>query len=312
MRWAPECARWMSGSFSAIASSIMSGNFSGAPAIPPPLFDRELYLRRQASANAILAAEFDRRLTEDLGDRVSVVNRVFDRTLLIAERPASAMAGLEASGKFARIDHSPLFSGDDLGLKRESYDSIISLMDLHAVNDVPGYLAQVADALKPDGLAVFAFFAGDTLRELREAFLIAEQEMTGGVTPRVAPMIDLREAGGLLQRAGLALPVADLDRLPLRYGEAMTLMQDIRLLGLGNCLLDRKKSLTSPILLLRAAAIYAERFVDEQGRLPATVEIAWTMAWKPHPSQQQPLKPGSAKARLADALRASLPEPDQS
>jgi SAM-dependent methyltransferase len=291
----------------------MSGNSSGPPVIPPPLFDRELYLRRQASANATLAAELDRRLTEDLVDRMSVVNRVFDRTLLIAVRPASAMAGLEASGKFARIDHAPLFSEDDLGLQRETYDSIISLMDLHAVNDVPGYLAQVADALKPDGLAVFAFFAGDTLRELREAFLVAEQEMTGGVTPRVAPMIDLREAGGLLQRAGLALPVADLDRLPLRYGEAMTLMQDIRLLGLGNCLLDRKKSLTSPILLLRAAAIYVERFVDDQGRLPATVEIAWTMAWKPHASQQQPLKPGSAKARLADALRPSnLPGPEES
>jgi hypothetical protein len=161
----------------------------------------------------------------------------------------------------------------------------------------------VAGALQPDGLAVFAFFAGDTLRELREAFLVAEQEMTGGVTPRIAPMIDLREAGGLLQRAGLALPVADLDRLPLRYGEAMTLMRDIKLMGFSNCLHDRTKNLTSPTLLLRAAAIYAERFADGEGRLPATVEIAWAMAWKPHPSQQQPLKPGSAKARLADALR---------
>lgn len=293
----------MSGGFSAIASSIMSGTVSGPAVIPPPLFDRQLYLRRQASANATLAAELDRRLTEDLVDRMSVVNRVFDRTLLIAVRPAAATAGLEATGKFARVDHAPPVASDNLGLKNENYDSIISLMDLHAVNDVPGYLAQVAEALKPDGLAVFAFFAGDTLRELREAFLVAEQEMTGGATPRIAPMIDLREAGGLLQRAGLALPVADLDRLPLRYGEAMTLMQDIRLLGFSNCLLDRNKNLTSPILLLRAAAIYAERFADGDGRLPATVEIAWAMAWKPHPSQQQPLKPGSAKARLADALR---------
>lgn len=291
----------------------MSGNISGPPVIPPPLFDRELYLRRQASANATLAEELDRRLTEDLADRMSVVNRVFDRTLLVAARPAAAAAALEAAGKFNRIDHALPFAGDDLGLKSEYYDSIISLMDLHAVNDVPGYLVQVAEALKPDGLAVFAFFAGDTLRELRESFLIAEQEMTGGVTPRIAPMIDLREAGSLLQRAGLALPVADLDRLPLRYGEAMTLMQDIRLLGFSNCLLDRNKSLTSPILLLRAAAIYAERFADGDGRLPATVEIAWAMAWKPHPSQQQPLKPGSAKARLADALRPSnLPGPEES
>jgi SAM-dependent methyltransferase len=288
----------------------MSGSVSGSAVIPPPLFDRELYLRRQASANATLAAELDLRLTEDLVDRMSVVNRVFDKTLLIAVQPATATAGLEATGKFVRIDHAPPFASDDLGLKGENYDSIISLMDLHAVNDVPGYLAQVADALKPDGLAVFAFFAGETLRELREAFLIAEQEMTGGVTPRVAPTIDLREAGGLLQRAGLALPVADLDRLPLRYGEAMTLMRDIKLMGFSNCLLDRNKSLTSPNLLLRAAAIYAERFSDGDGRLPATVEIAWAMAWKPHPSQQQPLKPGSAKARLADALRSSLPDED--
>jgi SAM-dependent methyltransferase len=300
----------MSGGFSAIASSIMSGSVSGPAVIPPPLFDRALYLRRQSSANAALAAELDRRLTEDLVDRMSVVNRVFDRTLLIAVRPLAAAAGLEDTGKFARIDHAPPLANDDLGLKSENYDSVISLMDLHAVNDVPGYLAQVAEALKPDGLAVFAFFAADTLRELREAFLIAEQEMTGGVTPRIAPMIDLREAGSLLQRAGLALPVADLDRLPLRYGEAMTLMQDIKSLGLSNCLFDRNKSLTSPTLLLRAAAIYAERFADGDSRLPATVEIAWAMAWKPHPSQQQPLKPGSAKARLADALRP--PEPGKS
>jgi SAM-dependent methyltransferase len=277
---------------------------STSGAILPALFDRPLYLRRQASANAPLAAKLDRHLAEDLVDRMSVVNRVFDRTLLIAMRPLAAAASLEATGKFGRIDHAPPFTSDDLGLKSENYDSVISLMDLHAVNDVPGYLAQVADALKPDGLAVFAFFAGDTLRELRETFLIAEQEMTGGVTPRIAPMIDLAQAGSLLQRAGLSLPVADLERLPLRYGEAMTLMHDIKLTGFSNCLLDRSKSLTSPTLLLRASAIYAERFSDSDARLPATVEIAWAMAWKPHPSQQQPLKPGSAKARLADALKA--------
>lgn len=299
----------MSGSFSAIASSIMSGIVSGPAVIAPPLFDRALYLRRQAHANAGLAAELDTRVAADLAERMAVINRVFDGSLLIAPRASAILAALDATGKFAGIDHARPVADDDLRLGTERFDCLISLLDIHAINDVPGYLAQAAAALKPDGLAVFAFFAGDTLRELREALFAAEQEMTGGVSPRVAPMIDLRQAGGLLQRAGLSLPVADLERIPLRYGEVMRLLRDIKSLGFSNCLLDRNKSLTSPALLLRAAAIYAERFADGDGRLPVTIEIAWAMAWKPHPSQQQPLKPGSAKARLADALRPpALPE----
>lgn len=309
---AADHARWLSGGFSAIASSTMSGIASGPAAIPPPLFDRALYLRRQASANPGLAAELDGRMGAELAERLAVINRAFDSALLIAPRASAILAALEATGKFAGIDHSRPVAGDELRLGNEQFDCLISLMDIHSINDVPGYLAQVAAALKPDGLAVFSFFAGDTLRELREALFAAEQEMTGGVTPRVAPMIDLRQAGSLLQRAGLSLPVADLERIPLRYGEVLSLMRDIKSLGLGNCLLDRGKGLTSPNLLLRAAAIYAARFADGDGRLPATVEIAWAMAWKPHPSQQQPLKPGSAKARLADALRPFIPpEPEK-
>lgn len=310
---AADHARWLSGGFSAIASSTMSGIASGPAVIPPPLFDRALYLHRQASANAGLAAELDGRIAADLAERMAVINRVFDRALLIAPRPGAFLDALEATGKFARIDHAWPVADDDLRLGNEMFDCLISLLDIHCVNDVPGYLAQVAAALKPDGLAVFSFFAGETLRELREALFAAEQEMTGGVTPRVAPMIDLRQAGGLLQRAGLSLPVADLERIPLRYGEVMSLMRDIKSLGLGNCLLDRKKGLTTSGLLLRAAAGYSARFADPDGRLPATLELAWAMAWKPHPSQPQPLKPGSAKARLADALRPPVsPEPGKS
>jgi SAM-dependent methyltransferase len=242
-------------------------------------------------------------LVADLEDRLSVINRHFDTGLLISPFGDEAAAALRGSGKIAVLENRAPVVSDALALPEAKLDLVISLMDLHAVNDVPGYLAQVAAALKPDGLAIFAFFAADTLRELRNALLAAEQELTGGASPRVAPMIDLREAGTLLQRVGLALPVSDLERIPLRYGEVFTLMRDIKALGFSNAMRDRRKGLTSPTLLLQAARHYAQQFADRDGRLPATVEIAWAMAWKPHPSQQQPLKPGSARARLADALK---------
>lgn len=246
-------------------------------------------------------------IAAELTERLAVINRTFGKALLVSFNADRFAKRLLASGKFHKLESMAPIAGDDMALPELGFDCIISLLDLHAINDVPGHLAQIATALKPDGLAILCFFAGDSLRELRDAFLAAEQEVTGGASPRVAPMIDLREAGGLLQRAGLALPVADLDRLPLRYGEALTLMRDIKTLGYSNALADRRRALTPPTLLLRAAAIYAENFADADGRLPATVEMAWAMAWKPHPSQQQPLRPGSAKARLADALSPSEP-----
>jgi SAM-dependent methyltransferase len=274
---------------------------------PPPLFDREVYLRRQAAANGPLSEKLREHIAAELTERLAVINRTFGKALLVSFNADRFAKRLLASGKFHKLESMAPIAGDDMALPELGFDCIISLLDLHAINDVPGHLAQIATALKPDGLAILCFFAGDSLRELRDAFLAAEQEVTGGASPRVAPMIDLREAGGLLQRAGLALPVADLDRLPLRYGEALTLMRDIKTLGYSNALADRRRALTPPTLLLRAAAIYAENFADADGRLPATVEMAWAMAWKPHPSQQQPLRPGSAKARLADALSPSEP-----
>jgi hypothetical protein len=171
------------------------------------------------------------------------------------------------------------------------------------VNDVPGYLAQVSQALAPDSLLMLCFFAGETLHELREAWLAAEVEQTGGATPRVAPMIALRELGGLLQRAGLALPVADLDRVTLRYAEPLSLMREVRALGYSNMLQERSRKRVTRSLLLAVAQLYQAQFADADGRVRATIEIAWANAWKPHASQPQPLKPGSAKARLADALK---------
>jgi SAM-dependent methyltransferase len=272
---------------------------------PPQVFDRALYLARHARASGEAVALLEARVAEELGERLSVINRSFESGLLIAERSDMARLVLTTGAKCARVEMRRPSAFDDLALPVARYQLVVSLLDLHAVNDVPGYMGQVASALVPDGLAIFAFFAGDTLRQLREAWLIAEQQVTGGASPRVAPMIDLRETGGLLQRAGLALPVADVDRLPLRYADAFALMREIKILGLSNCLVGRSRSVTSRRLLFSAAQTYARDFAEADGRIPATVDIAWAMAWKPHPSQQKPLKPGSAKARLAEALKVS-------
>ena len=240
------------------------------------------------------------RVTEDLVERLTLINRNFETALLIAPDGQDYATPLRALGKFGVISTQNPHTDDNLRLSPESFTAIISLLDLHAVNDVPGYMAQVAHGLKADGLALFGFFAGETLRELREAWLEAEQQVTGGASPRVAPMIDLRETGGLLQRAGLALPVADVERTTVRYADTMSLMREVKTSGFSNCLAGRSRRLTTPSLLLKAAMAYP---ADADGRISATIEVAWAAAWKPHASQQQPLKPGSAKARLADALK---------
>jgi SAM-dependent methyltransferase len=269
----------------------------------PRIFDRAVYLARQARASGEAVALLDRRIADELSDRLGVINRHFDSTLMIAPREEPFRSTLHASGKLAAIEWRRPMAEDDLSLPPESHDAVLSLLDLHAVNDVPGYLAQVATSLRPDGLALFCFFAGETLGELRQSWLRAEADRSGGASPRVAPMIDLREAGSLLQRAGLALPVTDLERLTLRYGDPFALMREVKALGYANPLTGRSNLPVPRSFLMQAAAAYAQAFSDADGRIRATVEIAWAMAWKPHASQQQPLRPGSAKMRLADALK---------
>jgi hypothetical protein len=266
----------------------------------PQVFNRTLYLERQQQASGEALGLLDNRVTEELLDRLMLINRSFEKTLLIAPRVEKFADALKSSERFPEIETRLPRASDNLEMQENTYNAIISLLDLHTVNDVPGYMAQVAGSLQPDGLALFAFFAGETLRELREAWLEAEQQVTGGASPRVGPMIDLRETGGLLQRAGLALPVADVDRANLRYADCMSLMREIKSMGLSNCLEGRIRTLTTAPLLMQAAMAYP---ADNDGRITATIEIAWATAWKPHASQQQPLKPGSAKARLADALK---------
>jgi SAM-dependent methyltransferase len=192
---------------------------------------------------------------------------------------------------------------EHLPLAAESLDAVFSILDLQTINDVPGALVQMRRALRPDGLFLACLFAGDTLTELRQSWLEAEARLTGGASPRVAPMIDVRELGSLLQRAGFALPVADLDRTIVRYADAIALIHEIHALGLSNVLTGRSRQPVTKALLSEAAAIYRRRFADADGRIRATVEVAWATAWSPHESQQQPLKPGSARMRLADALK---------
>ena len=179
---------------------------------------------------------------------------------------------------------------------------MVSALALHLVNDLPGALIQIRRALKPDGLFLAALLGGDTLTELRQSFAAAEAEIEDGASPRVAPFADLSELGALLQRAGFALPVTDVERLTVRYASPLALMHDLRRMGATNPLAERSRRPLKRATLKRVLEIYGERFADGDGRIRATFEIVWLSGWAPHESQQQPLRPGAARQRLADAL----------
>ena len=270
---------------------------------PPPLFDRALGAARAQRKRKAEPSILTSTIAEELADRLGFVNRRFAEACLIATEPEPIAARLREAGQVAEIETRLPSSGDDLGLPRERYDALFSVLDLQGVNDVPGALIQMRRALKPDGLLLACLFAGDTLTELRQSWLAAESHITGGASPRVAPMIDVRELGALLQRAGLALPVADLDRTMVRYPDAVALIHEIRELGLSNTLTGRARRFTRRDVMAAAVNHYQRNFADADGRVRATIEIAWLTGWAPHESQQQPQKPGSAKARLADALK---------
>jgi SAM-dependent methyltransferase len=206
---------------------------------------------------------------------------------------------VEPGSRFVAADEEVLPLAD------ASLDLAVSALALQWVNDLPGTLAQIRRALRPDGLFLAALLGGDTLTELRQSFAAAEAEIEGGVSPRVAPFADMRDVGALLQRAGFALPVADVDRLIVRYDTPFGLMQDLRGMGATNVLLERRRTPLKRATLQRMVQIYAERFSDPDGRLRATFDIVWLSGWAPHESQQQPLRPGSARTRLADALKTT-------
>jgi SAM-dependent methyltransferase len=282
------------------------------------IFDRQLLRARQKRALALGGADFlVERVACDMLERLAVVLRQFERAVDLGTPGGALRRRLADSGRVGTIIAANLLAhstreqlaivADEemLPFQEGSLDLVVSGLSLHFVNDLPGALAQIARALKPDGLLLAALLGGDTLMELRQAFAAAEAEIEDGVSPRVAPFADLRDVGGLLQRAGFALPVVDVERITVRYDSPLDLMHDLRRMGATNVLRERRRQPLRRATLARMMEVYGARFADVDGRIRATFEIVWLSGWSPHASQQQPLKPGSAQRRLADALRTT-------
>lgn len=278
---------------------------------PPQIFDRDAYAARRARAALRGGTTF---LTQDVAshitERLSAVSRNFDNALSLGLRPADFTTIETAASHWTHAALSKAELGGRVGVVADEetlpfagpqFDLIVSILSLHAVNDLPGVLIQVARALKPDGLFIAAMFGGDTLREMRHAFAVAESDIRGGISPRVSPFADVRDLGSLLQRAGFALPVTDVERTIVNYQKFETLVDDLRGLGETNVVAAReRKQLPHAVL---ASAIASLR--NDDGRIPTTFEIVYMTGWAPHESQQKPLTPGSARSRLADALGTS-------
>ena len=269
----------------------------------PAIFDSALIAQHLARRSA--PGDFVTDLVlADLEDRRAALIRDFPKAAIIGPDVDKLPAfGQTASARFSYQRHAAFGGQDDVPvLEGEDFNLIVSILHLQAINDVPGYLARLRARLAPDGLLMIAALGGETLTELREAFLAADAQIFGGASARVAPMLQVRDGGGLLQRAGLALPVADVETHVVRYPTPFALMAELKALGAANPLVDRSRRLASPALLAAAAQAYAERDADPDGRIRATLEIVWLSGWAPHESQQQPLKPGSATSRLGDVL----------
>ncbi len=285
----------------------------------PEIFDRML-LRQRRRRIAPRAADGDflhDRIAGELAERVALISRRFDVAVDLGThtgRLASALRNIENVEQVIATDNCPGYLAGGTGLqiladeewlpfRAGSIDLVASNLQLQWANDLPGVFAQVQRALKPDGLFIAAMFGAGSLNELREAMLEAELELTGGASPRVGPLPDVREIGALLQRAGFALPVADMDTIRVRYAAPRDLLHDLRMMGATNFAAERSRTFLRRAVLSRASEIYVEKFGEADGRVPATFSILYLSGWHPHESQQKPLKPGSAKTRLADALK---------
>ena len=291
---------------------------------PPLIFDRSLLRARRRRGLRLGAETFllD-RVAEDFADRLGAVVRRFDLAVDLGTPTAAVRTALLRNGAIGTIialdpmiDAAQHLSGDHaaaaasrvvadeeaLPFADNTLDLVVSGLSLQAVNDLPGVLVQIRRALKPDGLFLAALLGGDTLAEQRQSFAMAESELDGGESPRVAPFPDLRDMGALLQRAGFALPVTDVDRIRVRYATPLALLHDLRRMGAANPLVERRRVPLRRATLMRAIEVYAARFADSDGKVRASFDIIWLSGWSPHESQQQPLQPGSARTRLADAL----------
>jgi len=282
----------------------------------PFVFDRAAVRHNLRRAQKLGPATFlIDRAAEDLCDRLSAVLRHFALAVDLAsptdavrrrlrgmDLVSTIIAVADPAAPPARDDLTIVADAEALPLRENSLDLVVSALALQFVDDLPGTFVQVRRALKPDGLFLAALIGGDSLTELRQAFATAESEREDGASPHVAPFADVRALGMLLQRTGFALPVTDVEKLVVRYDSPFDLMHDLRRMGAGNALAERRRGPLKRGTLLRMAEIYAERFSDADGRVRATFDIVWLSGWKPHESQQLPLRPGSAKTRLADAL----------
>ncbi|MGE5547085.1 MAG: methyltransferase domain-containing protein [Solirubrobacterales bacterium] len=295
------------------------------------IFDRALVRKRRDRAAANFASHdfLVREAAERIADRLLDVTRTFPVALDLGCHTGELAATLMGRGgiqTLVQADLSPAMAGraaanghpslaadeEWLPFADASFDLVMSVLSLHWVNDLPGALVQIRRVLKPDGLFVGALLGGETLKELRQALSEAEIAEEGGLSPRVSPFADVPDVGRLLQRAGFTLPVADSETLTVRYGDPMRLMADLRGMGETNAVADQRKGLTRRATLFQALSRYAALFLGEDGRMPATFQIVTMTGWAPHPSQPQPLKPGSATQSLAAALNGDFPTPPQS
>jgi SAM-dependent methyltransferase len=294
----------------------------------PLIFDRALIRRRRMRALRLGPSTFLlERVVVELADRLGAVMRRFECAVDLGTPGDLLRRALSARGQIGRIvgidalahalavrqggdesmpgELAAAADEESLPLRDASLDLVVSALSLQFVNDLPGALVQIRRALKPDGLLLAALLGGDSLTELRQAFAVAEAETEGGVSPRVIPFLDVQAAGALLQRAGFALPVTDVDRIIVRYDSALALMRDLRAMGATNPMVERSRRPLKRMTLRRVIDVYAERFADPDQRIRATFDIVWLSGWAAHESQQKPLAPGSAQRRLADALGAA-------
>lgn len=281
------------------------------------LFDQDLIAanrRRALKAGDPRAAFLLDIAAQEIADRLSVVERSFEKGVELFGVTGAASAACLSTGKVGEMTRVELKDGgspagvkqaplEELPLEPRSFNLIVSPLSLHLTNDTPGIFVQINRALVPDGLFLAAIPGAGTLQELREVLLATEAEMTGGASPRVIPFADVRDIGGLLQRAGFALPVVDMENYTVRYDTLFGLMKDLRAMGMANPLAGRSRKPLTRAFFLRAAELYAERYADPDGRIRATFSILYVSAWSPHESQRKPLKPGAARLSLADALK---------
>jgi len=289
---------------------------------PPRLFDRALHRRRldRAAPKHDAAGFLQARAAADIVERMETIQRQFPIavdlgarrgafSVALAQSPAQDKVGLlietDLSARMLAGRKGARLQTDEerLPFAPESLDLVVSALALHWANDLPGVMIQIRRALRPDGLFLGALLGGETLSELRQSLLAAESELTDGASLRVAPLADAFDAAGLLQRAGFALPVADVDRVVVRYSHPLKLIEDLRAMGETAALAGRARPLSRAVIA-RACEIYAERFSGADGKVAATFDIITLTGWSPHESQQKPLKPGEGKVRLEDALKA--------